>query len=167
MKNDKINKASENCADEAAPSCRNRREFLVAATVAAEGILLSLAGAKSAFGQTAVKKPDTPAAPVQAEDMTIKIGADSPLNTVGGFETVDTKVGKVTIIRDSPTSFRSFLAVCTHKGGPANYDQAKGEFVCPWHNSHFDSKGQVTKGPAKNPLKAYSTEQEIVLNLSK
>lgn len=46
---------------------------------------------------------------------------------------------------------------CTHKGGPLNEGLLDGCIIeCPWHGSKFDvCTGQVTLGPAKQPLKAY------------
>jgi nitrite reductase/ring-hydroxylating ferredoxin subunit len=46
---------------------------------------------------------------------------------------------------------------CTHKLGPLNEGALEGCIVeCPWHGSKFDvCTGQVTLGPAKQPLKTY------------
>ncbi len=46
---------------------------------------------------------------------------------------------------------------CTHKQGPLNEGTLDDNIVeCPWHGSKFDvCTGQVTLGPAKQPLKTY------------
>lgn len=47
---------------------------------------------------------------------------------------------------------------CTHVGGPLSDGELReAEVICPWHASCFDVRtGQVTCGPAKEPLKTYS-----------
>ncbi len=46
---------------------------------------------------------------------------------------------------------------CTHRFGPLSDGRfSAGELECPWHGSRFDVKtGQVTGGPAKEPLKTF------------
>jgi len=46
---------------------------------------------------------------------------------------------------------------CTHAEGPLSDGWLEGTIVtCPWHDSCFDvTTGQVTRGPAKDPLKTY------------
>lgn len=46
---------------------------------------------------------------------------------------------------------------CTHAEGPMNTGTLRGkEAICPWHDSCFDvTNGQVTCGPATEPLKTY------------
>ncbi|MBN1146689.1 MAG: Rieske (2Fe-2S) protein [Anaerolineales bacterium] len=48
-----------------------------------------------------------------------------------------------------------FLAIyqrCTHLGCNVPWDQAQGAFICPCHNSQFDSTGDVLNPPAPRPL---------------
>lgn len=48
-----------------------------------------------------------------------------------------------------------FLAVyqrCTHLGCNVPWDQTRGEFICPCHNSQFTQNGDVLNPPAPRPL---------------
>lgn len=46
---------------------------------------------------------------------------------------------------------------CTHAEGPLNTGDLRGnQVVCPWHDSCFDvTNGEVTCGPATEPLRTY------------
>ena len=48
---------------------------------------------------------------------------------------------------------------CTHRYGPLSEGRlCDGEIECPWHRSRFNLRtGQVTQGPAKEPLKTFET----------
>ena len=43
-------------------------------------------------------------------------------------------------------------ATCTHLGCTVNWDEGKGEFVCPCHGGRFDAEGAVLGGPPPGPL---------------
>ena len=67
-----------------------------------------------------------------------------------------TLVGEVAVY-NVDGSFYATDNACTHKQGPLNEGTLDGCLVeCPWHGSKFDVRtGQVTLGPAKQPLKTY------------
>ena len=48
--------------------------------------------------------------------------------------------------------------VCTHNQCDVEYDDEADKFVCPCHGSEFNTEGEVTTGPADEPLKEYNTE---------
>jgi len=149
----------KNCNDENA--CNGRRDFLVKATATTGGLLLSLASAGTLLAQ---KKDDAPQ--TSDEDVIVKLDANSALNKPGGSETVETKAGKIIVVRNTDMSVSAFSAKCTHKGGPIKYDEKTGELACPWHGSRFDVKtGAVLGGPAKSPLPAFTTENAVVVDL--
>jgi Ferredoxin subunits of nitrite reductase and ring-hydroxylating dioxygenases len=149
----------KNCIDE--DVCSGRRDFLVKATATTGGLLLSLAGAKALTAQTADNKIMG-----DQDDVVLKLDEKSPLNRPGGSQTIETKAGKIIVVRNSDMSVSAFLAKCTHKGGPIAYNEKTGQLECPWHHSRFDTKtGQVLGGPAKEPLPAYSAESAVVVDL--
>jgi len=149
----------KNCNDESA--CSGRREFLVKATATTGGLLLSLASAGALPAQT-----KEPASQTTDEDLIVRLDEKSGLNRAGGSEIVETKAGKIIIVRNSDMSLSAFSAKCTHKGGPISYDAKTGQLECAWHHSKFDPKtGSVLSGPAKEPLPAYSTENAVVIDL--
>ena len=146
--------------------CTSRREFLVKTTATAGGLVLALSGLQATQAQETPASLKT-AAPVaaQSDEAVLKLDDKSPLSKVGGFDTIETKAGKVVVVRTSETDFKAFSAVCTHKGGPIKYDEKTQQLFCPWHNSRFDTEGKVVKGPAKEPLSSYMTEKAVVVAL--
>ena len=52
--------------------------------------------------------------------------------------------------------FSAMSLVCTHLG--CTLEEKEQGFSCPCHGSHFDAKGNVTHGPADQPLKSLRLE---------
>jgi Rieske Fe-S protein len=151
----------ENCNDE--KKCGGRREFLVKASAIAGGVVLSLSGLNAAQGQKDDSKKDDTAI---ADDLVLKLDASSPLGKAGGSQIFDTKSGKIIVIRKDETSFAAFSAKCTHKGGTLEYDAKTKQLACPLHGSRFDgANGSVLKGPASQPLPAFTTDSAVVVSL--
>lgn len=150
----------ENCGQEKV-ECGGRREFLVKASAIAGGLVLSLSGAVSAKENRAVTSTlDAP------DEVALKLDDKSPLSKVGGFDTIDTKAGKVVVVRVDDSTYKAYSAVCPHKGGPIQYNVSTKQLFCPWHNSMFDMNGKVTKGPARTDLTAYAAQSEVVVTLT-
>ena len=166
--------------------CAGRRQFLTRSVVG--GLAIALGGANllkiaradddgdkdggdKDGDKDAVAAPD--AAPVAATaadakdyELVIKPSDHPELAKVGGFVMLDTKVGKITVARVSETEFAAVGAVCTHKGGPVQYNPDGKQFFCPWHGSKFALDGAVVKGPAKVALPSYKEETAAVIKLS-
>ena len=55
----------------------------------------------------------------------------------------------------------AFQEFCTHRFGPLSEGCFKdGRIECPWHGSRFDMRtGQVTQGPAKEPLRVFEVDE--------
>ena len=125
-------------------SCMGRREFLVKAGLVAGATVLTVSSLRSIAS----------ASPF--EDVTIAIGADSPLTKVGGSQIVDSSAGKLIVIRSGESKYAAFSAICTHKRGLMSFDSEKNQLVCPKHGSKFDAKdGSVQAGPADTPVASY------------
>ena len=159
-----MNEESKSCEKSGGAACNNRREFLVKASSIAGGVVLGLSALQTANAQ-GDNKSDKKDVEAQADEFVVKLDDKSPLGKIGGFDTVETKNGKVVIVRTADMSFSAYSAVCPHKGGPIKYDEKTQQLFCPWHNSRFDLKGQVVKGPAKEPLMAFATQEAVVLTL--
>jgi Rieske Fe-S protein len=138
--------------DETEKKCSGRREFLVSASALAGGLVLSLANVESASAETK-----------QSTETVIKLDDKSPLNKVGGSQTVETSGGKVVIARTDEATFVAVSAKCTHSGGPLKYDDKAKLFSCPWHGSKFNTDGSNAGGPAKNPVKVFKNQTAVVL----
>jgi len=150
----------ENCNDE--KKCGGRREFLVKASAIAGSVVLSLSGLNAASAQKDDPKTDDSI----AEDLVLKLDSASPLGKVGGSQVVDTKSGKIIVIRNGEMSFTAFSAKCTHKNGTLSYDDKTKQLVCPLHGSRFDgANGSVVKGPASQALASFMTDSAVVVSL--
>ncbi|MEO6588389.1 MAG: Rieske (2Fe-2S) protein [Pyrinomonadaceae bacterium] len=159
-----MNEESKSCDELGAALCDSRRNFLVKATTIAGGLVLGLTSLQSAAAQ---KKDDAKIVDnaAQTDEIILKLDAKSPLNKVGGYDTIQTKDGKVVVVRTAEMTFSAYSAVCPHKGGPIKFDEKFQQLFCPWHNSRFDLQGQVVKGPAKQPLTNYIAENAVVIEL--
>lgn len=62
----------------------------------------------------------------------------------------------VTVFRDDQGIF-AISTICTHLGCVVR--RSEEGFLCPCHGSTFDSKGEVTRGPAPKPLLWYAVAQ--------
>lgn len=191
MKN--IENQTENCATESL--CAGRRQFLTRTVAGGVAIALGgttllkvsraadgakgadgadgAPGANGTVGENGADGAD--GAPVGATvpvpgasdyELVVKPSEHPELAKVGGFVTLDTKAGKITVARVSETEFSAVGGVCTHKGGPIEYNSEEKQFFCPWHKSKFALDGAVTKGPAKIALQNYKEETAAVIKLS-
>lgn len=140
--------------------CNGRREFMVRASVTAGGLILGLTGLASTPDAEAADNGGAP-----AEEVMVKLDAQNPLNKIGGYETVQTKVGKIVVARTGESTFAACSAVCTHRNGPIQYDAQTQQFFCPTHNSRFGQDGQVLRGPARQPLQSYVSQTAAIIDL--
>jgi Rieske Fe-S protein len=126
--------------------CSGRREFLIKAAFIAGGLVLTMSGAAAGISAA-------------AEEVTVPIDDKSPLHRIGGSMMVDSPAGQIIVVRTGDTTYVAFSAVCTHKRGIVEYDEAKKQFECPKHHSRFDgSNGNVLDGPADDPLPSYQAK---------
>lgn len=120
-----------------------RRQLIISAAV------VPLAGcAKTGQGGAA---PAAPAGQPLAPTATVPEG--------GGIIVAET-----VLTQPRPGEFKGFVARCTHSGCLLS-EVTNGSIVCACHGSRFDLNGQVTHGPATEPLTARTVtvrEGEIV-----
>ena len=176
MKNTETDAADRGTKSE----CAGRRQFLTRSV--AGGLAIALGGANliaiaraddddkdddDKDGDDAVAaNGQAPVAPSAKDYELVVKPSDYPaLAKIGGFVTLETRVGKITLARVSQTEFSAVGAVCTHKGGPVEYNADDKQFFCPWHKSKFDLDGAVIKGPAKVALPSYKEETAAVIKL--
>jgi len=77
-------------------------------------------------------------------------------NRVDGWKVTSEKT-TAWVVRQPDNSLVAFGPVCTHLGCAYRFDDGKGDFVCPCHNSLFSLQGNVISGPAPRPLDRYET----------
>jgi cytochrome b6-f complex iron-sulfur subunit len=64
---------------------------------------------------------------------------------------------KIFVVRLPGGELRAMSALCTHQGCTVEWDEAGRKFDCPCHGSQFTEAGEVTAGPAVQPLPRYAT----------
>ena len=63
--------------------------------------------------------------------------------------------GRFYLVRLADSGFLAIYQRCTHLGCNVNanaWDQGQASFVCPCHNSQFNTEGEVLNPPAPRPL---------------
>ena len=70
--------------------------------------------------------------------------------------------GQPVCLANSKGKYYAIGNTCTHMGGPLAQGKLEDQIVeCPWHGSRFDlATGQVKRGPAQAPEKAYEVKVE-------
>ena len=101
---------------------------------------------------------------VEAGDVT-RLAANAPVemtfrkNRVDGWKVISEK-STAWVVKDAANRVTAFGPQCTHLGCAYHWDDAKGEFLCPCHNSLFAVDGKVISGPAPRPLDRYDIRLE-------
>ena len=96
-------------------------------------------------------------------NLAIDLGQFPTLAQVGGVARVDSGTGvPVGAARIASTQFVAYALVCTHQGSTVNL--VGGGWVCPNHGARYDSRGNVTLGPATLPLHALTATYDAVTN---
>jgi cytochrome b6-f complex iron-sulfur subunit len=99
---------------------------------------------------------------------------------VGSVSELDQPIGKLQvrientplIVVGNPSQPQTIVALnptCPHAGCDVQWKNDQSQFVCPCHESKFDSRGQVTQGPAARDLANYSVkveDQSILVKLN-
>lgn len=180
VKNTEIESNSCSAEEQSNPLCSGRREFLTRSVVGGLAIAIGgatlISAARADDDDKSGKKTDaddaaTPTAlpensKLNADELLIKPSDFPALAKVGGFVTLNTTAGKIVVARVDDQKFVAVGAVCTHKGGPIQYNATEKLFFCPWHKSKFAQDGTVVKGPATIALPHYMEENTAVIKLS-
>jgi cytochrome b6-f complex iron-sulfur subunit len=138
----------------------SRREFCLHAC---EAVSLVSFGAVlgSCGGSPSSPSGNTPALPavngtVASGAVNVTIDASSPLNTVGGAALVQSSSGSFLVSRSAQETFVAVTAICTHEQCTVTGFQNQ-RYVCPCHGSEYTTTGSVTKGPAVQSLRQFTT----------
>jgi len=93
----------------------------------------------------------------------LSLSENSALLTVGGTLALsDNELDNsgMLLYRQSESIVKVYSRNCTHAGCPIEGFSSAGISSCLCHGSKFDTNGNVTNGPATNPLKQYSATIE-------
>lgn len=99
---------------------------------------------------------------VEAGDIS-RLTPNSPIemtvrrNRVDGWKVTSEK-SSAWVVKQPDNSIVAFGPQCTHLGCPIHWEERKGEFLCPCHNSLFTGDGSVVSGPAPRPLDRYDVK---------
>lgn len=99
-------------------------------------------------------------------ETTLRLDEHPDLQKVGGFEIVAVGAEKV-IVAHTEAGFVACSAICPHRNCEVEYRGADKQFVCPCHNSRFDEKGKVLRGPAKTDLKPFDAAAALLVKAAK
>ena len=144
-----------------------RREFntLVGVGIGSGVLPLAVTGCQSKIVERSTQ------APAVGVDEFETVGTLTELNQTGQLLNEQLAAGKVLVISD-PANADNVIAVnptCPHAACSVAWQAADTAFVCPCHDSRFSADGQVTKGPATEPLATYQAKVEgdrILVNIS-
>lgn len=131
----------------ACASCLSRRAFLADAAA-----LAAVAAFFAACGDSPIEPP--------TGKVQVKVADFPGLATLNQLVLVD---GKRAAKRTGATTFVAWSRLCTHEGTPVDISGAG--FVCPNHNSRFDNNGNVTIGPATQPLVQLATSYDSATDI--
>ncbi|MBW3637409.1 MAG: Rieske (2Fe-2S) protein [Armatimonadetes bacterium] len=129
----------------------SRRQFLQGAGAVGGALILG----RAASAQTALNQN----APTEN---VLKLDEHPDLQKVGGFEIVLVGAEKV-IVAHTEAGFVACSAICPHRNCEVEYRASDKQFVCPCHNSRFDEKGKVLRGPAKTDLKPFDAATALLI----
>ena len=76
---------------------------------------------------------------------------------VDGWKVISEK-STVWVTKSEANEVVAFAPQCTHLGCAYHWEEGRGTFVCPCHNSIFSIEGKVLSGPATRPLDRYETK---------
>jgi Rieske Fe-S protein len=143
------------------PSGTSRRHFFIAAIYGLWAVISAAFGIPALIYLLFPPKARRNDEWVAAGDIT-RIAASLPVevtfrqNRVDGWKVTSEK-STAWVVKDAANHVTAFGPQCTHLGCAVHWDDAKGEFLCPCHNSVFDVQGKVISGPAPRPLDRYET----------
>ena len=134
---------------------QNRREFIrqsgaACAALASLGFITTLEGCAPAKNVTASTYD------AASNKVTVPMSAFSNQNKVvvnGPNEDY-----RIFLMKKSETELEALQLKCTHRGHAVNVEETN--LHCPLHGSEFDFDGNVTHGPAKEPLKRFPVTVE-------
>ena len=138
----------------------DRRGFCVnacqIASLFAFGSLIEACGGNPASPSDSAPALPTISGALANNVVSVSVGANSPLATVGGAALVNAGASSFLVVRTAQDTFNAMTAICTHEQctitGFGNQT-----FTCPCHGSQYSTTGSVVKGPASRSLQRFTT----------
>lgn len=113
----------------------------------------------------------SPALKAEERDEWVSLGPvdDYPINVptffsftrsrVNGWEKTVNSHGMY-VLRNNIGTVSVYSDICTHLACKIKWYESRREYICPYHDGHFDIEGNVTKGPPPRPLDKFHTKLE-------
>lgn len=99
------------------------------------------------------------------------------LQEVGGTACLEAGTALLLLIRKSEEEILAVDRICPHQGlnmgpcgnnpGVAQWNNERQELTCIWHQSVFNTDGEVVSGPSPRPLRVYATEFDPATGLGR
>lgn len=87
------------------------------------------------------------------------LSTEPTLSSIGGTAIINTNLlGGLAIRRTGQKDYVVLSSGCTHEGCPIDPSPFDDGWICYCHGSTFNQSGQVTNGPADEPLPAFQSE---------
>ena len=141
----------------------NRREFLtwVGMGWVASFLPIAIAACAPKSTDSATTENQAGTASPQADGFQ-SVGTVATLEQQGKISVPQFAGAPLLVVRNpsNPQQLVAVNAACTHKSCPVNWQADQQKFVCPCHDSQFGLDGKVLKGPADQPLQAYTVKVE-------
>lgn len=144
----------------------NRRAFLTWVGVGwvASSLPVAIAACSNTIeSQSAGDAPTETASSPSRSDGFQSVGTISQLESNAG-QILDKEFtpGPVLVIRNpaDPNTLSAVNPTCTHQGCTVGWQADQKAFVCPCHGSKFEINGEVSNGPATEPLSTYEVKVE-------
>lgn len=149
----------------------NRRTFLTWVGVGwvASSLPVAIAACSNTIeSKSAGDAPTETASSTSRTDGFQSVGTISQLESnVGQILDKEFNPGPVLVVRNpaSPNTPSAVNPTCTHRGCTVGWQAEENAFVCPCHGSKFGIDGEVSNGPATQPLSTYEVkvEEDLVL----
>lgn len=119
-----------------------RRKFLVVMVAAVGGVLAA------ASGWSLLKFLSPSSGQAGGEGVSVPRSAVK----TGGAHLFQFRGKPAVVLQPQPGEYVALSAVCTHLGCVVQWQEGKGEFLCPCHGGRFNAAGTVLGGPPPRPL---------------
>jgi len=116
----------------------------------------TIAGGSNNSGNIPSAQPTSPGVQPTSAGSGTKIASVTDVPVGSAYQFTDPNGNPGYLMQPKTGTFLAYSAICTHQGCVVSFDSGAGGFQCPCHGAQFDATGAATRGPARDPLQAYS-----------